>query len=111
MSLCTKEPQSYLQGLLVHVEVICSIHLPGLAEQDEVFEEGYMPERLLPSPADKELPTLQLPLLLSPQARTAFLGTRLPSGDKTCRWHMPSSLGGPGSPKEQVLALAPAPLP
>ena len=54
----------YLEGLLVRVDVVASVHLSGLAKQDEVIKEEDMPQILLSSTADDELiPAPQLPLL------------------------------------------------
>lgn len=55
----------YLEGLFVRVDVMASVHLLGLAKQDELVKKEHVPQALLPSTADDKLVlTLQLPLLL-----------------------------------------------
>lgn len=69
----------YLEGLLVCVDVVAPVHLPGLAEQDEIFEKEDMPQVLLSSTVNDELiPASQLPLLLQIHLRTEQ--ARLPQG-------------------------------
>lgn len=62
----------YLEGLFVRIGVIAPVHLFGLAEQDEVFKEEHVPQRLSPSTAhDKLVLAPQLPLLLQVHLQTS----------------------------------------